>query len=385
MEYGNIWCFIIRIHSTHVLLESRALDLRLTQRVNKGYPIMREQVKNYYGETLQQSSDLQTNACCTGSEPPDYLKPVLAAIHPAVQNRYYGCGLVLPDLLAGLQVLDLGCGAGRDVYALSALVGEAGSVVGVDMTESQLAVARAHQDYHRQAFGYAQSNVRFLQGELEQLDRLDLPDNSFDLIVSNCVINLCEDKAAVLRQAHRLLKPGGELYFSDVYADRRIPAELARDPVLYGECLSGAFYWNDFVNVAKACGFADPRLVEDAPITINNAEQAAKCGGIRFFSATYRLFKLTDLESHCEDYGQAVIYRGSVANQPHQLILDKHHTMATGKVFPVCGNTWRMLHDTRFKPHFSFIGNFDRHYGIFDGCGTALPFDTDTPGTGGCC
>lgn len=338
---------------------------------------MREEVKAYYGETLQKSEDLQTNACCTGETPPEYLKPILAAIHPEVHARYYGCGLVLPEQIAGARVLDLGSGAGLDCFALSALVGESGSVVGVDMTEQQLAVARQHVDYHRQQFGYSKTNVTFLQGELEHLDALDIPDNSIDVIVSNCVINLCEDKAAVLKQAYRLLKPGGEMYFSDVYADRRIPAALARDPVLYGECLSGAFYWNDFHNTAKACGFLDPRLVKDAPITIENPALKEKCGDIRFFSATYRLFKLPELEPFCEDYGQAVVYRGTIAHQPHSFTLDKHHHIATGKVFPVCGNTWRMLHDTRFREHFTFVGNWDTHYGIFDGCGTALPYDVE--------
>ena len=89
--------------------------------------------------------------------------------------------------------------------------------------------------------------MRFLKGYLEHLDELDLADASFDVIVSNCVINLSPDKRAVLAQAHRLLKPGGELYFSDVYADRRVPVELSNDPVLYGECLAGALYWNDFL------------------------------------------------------------------------------------------------------------------------------------------
>lgn len=347
---------------------------------------MREEVQTYYGETLQQSSDLQTNACCTGEEPPQYLKDILAAIHDEVHLRYYGCGLVLPEQVKGLRVLDLGSGAGRDCYALSAMVGETGSVVGVDMTEQQLEVARKHIDYHRDKFGYKTANVTFLKGELEHLDKLDIADGSIDLIVSNCVINLCEDKAAVLKQAYRLLKPGGEMYFSDVYADRRMPTELAKDPVLFGECLSGAFYWNDFHNSAKACGFLDPRLVKDAPITIENSELQAKCGNIRFFSATYRLFKLDALEPFCEDYGQAVIYKGSIDHQPHSFTLDKHHFIETGKVFPVCGNTWRMLHDTRFKDHFSFIGNWDKHYGIFDGCGTALPYDTDTQtAAGGAC
>ena len=338
---------------------------------------MREDVKTYYGETLQQSSDLQTNACCTGEEPPEYLKPILAAIHDEVHARYYGCGLVLPEQISGLRILDLGSGAGRDCFALSAMVGEHGSVVGVDMTEQQLDVARRHMEYHREKFGYTKTNVTFLQGELEHLDKLDIPDNSIDVIVSNCVINLCEDKAAVLAQAHRLLKPGGEMYFSDVYADRRMPEALAKDPVLFGECLSGAFYWNDFHNCAKACGFLDPRLVKDAPISIENSALKAKCGNIRFFSATYRLFKIDDLEPFCEDYGQAVIYKGSIEHQAHSFSLDKHHHIETGKVFPVCGNTWRMLHDTRFQPHFEFLGNWEKHYGIFEGCGTALPYRTE--------
>ena len=101
---------------------------------------------------------------------------------------------------------------------------------------------------------------------------------------------------------------------------------------------------------------------------------AAKLGKIRFFSATYRLFKLEELESDCEDYGQAVVYRGTVPNCPHGFVLDCHHFIETGRVFPVCGNTWRMLQDTRFAAHFDFIGDFTCHYGIFEGCGVSLPF-----------
>ncbi|HMW20796.1 MAG TPA: methyltransferase domain-containing protein [Nitrosomonas sp.] len=348
---------------------------------------MREVVEAYYGETLTCSADLQTNACCTDEGMPSYLKPLMAKIHPEIANRYYGCGLIAPPLLTGLTVLDLGCGAGRDAYLLSQMVGEQGQVIGVDMTEAQLAAATQYQSYHRDVFGHAASNVRFLQGDIEHLDELNLADGSVDIIVSNCVINLALDKSAVLKEAFRVLKPGGELYFSDVYSNRRIPAALASDPILYGECLGGALYWNDFLPLAKRCGFIDPRLVSDRPITIGNTLLADKVGNIRFYSATYRLFKLNDLEPACEDHGQSVVYRGSIPDHPHHFTLDKHHRIETGRQFPVCGNTFRMLHDTRFSDHFDFYGTFDRHFGIFPGCGMGVPFDQDDSRqpSSGCC
>ncbi len=333
-----------------------------------------QSVQDYYGETLQGSEDLQTNACCTPDDMPEYLKPILGKIHDEVAGRYYGCGLIAPEALEGARVLDLGCGAGRDVYALSALVGETGAVVGVDMTPAQLEVAQAHRDYHAAAFGHAISNVSFHQGVIERLEDLPLEPGSFDIIVSNCVINLATDKGAVLRGAHRLLKEGGEMYFSDVYADRRVPEALTRDAVLYGECLSGALYWNDFLSLARGAGFGDPRMVTARPLTIENPVLEARVAPISFLSATYRLFKLAGLEPDCEDYGQAVIYQGSVPHAPHALMLDDHHRFETGKVVPVCGNSWRMLQDTRFAPHFRFVGDFDTHYGIFAGCGGDSPF-----------
>jgi SAM-dependent methyltransferase len=329
-------------------------------------------VREYYGTTLSSSADLRTDACCDASSVPQALRPLLARIHPEVLSRYYGCGLVVPPLLEGLRVLDLGCGSGRDVVLLAQLVGPSGAVVGVDMTPEQLAVARRYQQHHADQFGFA--NVEFLEGRIEQLDELPLEPGSFDLVISNCVVNLSADKLAVLNGVRRLLKSGGEFFFADVYADRRVPEALRHDPVLYGECLSGALYWNDFLRLARQAGFTDPRLVSDRPLEITDAELAARTGAIRFFSATYRLFHLPELEDACEDHGQAVIYRGTIAEHPHALPFDKHHWIEAGKVFPVCGNTFRMLADSRLAPHFSFIGDFSRHYGLFAGCGGELPF-----------
>ena len=162
---------------------------------------MHDIVQDYYGKQLQSSADLKTSACCDVSAMPEWLKPLLARIHPDVLTRYYGCGLVCPPLLEACRVLDLGCGAGRDVYSLSQLVGERGEVVGVDMTEEQLAVAESTREWHAGKFGFA--NVRFLRGYIERLDELDLAPESFDVIVSNCVVNLSPDKAAVLAGVRR--------------------------------------------------------------------------------------------------------------------------------------------------------------------------------------
>ena len=334
---------------------------------------MQEVVQAYYGQELQSTADLKTSACCDADAVPGWLKPLLARVHPEVSSRYYGCGLVCPPLLEGCRVLDLGSGSGRDVYLLSQLVGERGEVVGVDMTPEQLAVARAHQAFHAEQFGFA--NVRFLEGQIERLDALDLEPSSFDVIVSNCVLNLSTDKPAVLRGVQRLLKPGGEFYFSDVYADRRLPEAVQSHPVLYGECLGGALYWNDFLRIARSSGFTDPRLVSDRPLEFTAPELSDLVGDARFFSATYRLFNIPELEDACEDHGQAVIYRGSIPQAPTRLVFDKHHSIEAGRVFPVCGNTYRMLQQTRFAPHFDFIGGFDQHYGLFEGCGSAIPFD----------
>ncbi|MEP2102502.1 MAG: methyltransferase domain-containing protein [Parasphingorhabdus sp.] len=339
-----------------------------------------ENSQNYYGEVLGGSSDLLTDACTMADAPNAQVKAALGNVHEEVKGRYYGCGLVTPQVIGGARILDLGSGSGQDAYLLAQLVGEDGAVVGVDATPAQLEVANRHIEWHRDRFGYAQSNVHFIEGDIEKLGALDLEPNSFDIIVSNCVINLVADKAAVFRAAFDLLKPGGELYFSDVYADRRVPVHLLDDPVLHGECLSGALYWGDFMAQAKGVGFADPRLVNDRVLGIGDPRIAEMLDGINFHSATYRLFKLEGLEPECEDYGQAVIYKGGIAGQERVFELDKGHAIEAGRVFPICGNSWRMLADTRFAPYFDFIGDFSRHYGVFEGCGTQNPYTSVASG-----
>jgi SAM-dependent methyltransferase len=347
-----------------------------------------ENSRDYYGKVLQTSDDLKTDACCTLEAPPAQILSALKNVHDEVKSRYYGCGLVAPQAIQGCHILDLGSGSGQDAYVLAQMVGENGTVTGVDTTPEQLAVAREHSEWHRERFGYAQANTQFVEGDIEQLGALDLPKGHYDVIVSNCVINLVADKRAVFKAAFELLKDGGELYFSDVYSERRVPDGLRDDPVLHGECLSGALYWGDFVALAKEAGFADPRLVTSRPLGLNDPAVAQKLDGINFHSATYRLFKLPELESQCEDYGQAVRYKGTVAGEERVFALDGHHFIEAGKLFPICGNSWKMLADTRFAGHFEFYGDFSKHYGVFPDCGIAVPFGAiggDAEPAAGCC
>ena len=338
---------------------------------------LHQDVANYYGQELQKSEDLKTNACCTLTAPPKHIREALTLVADEVQAKYYGCGLTIPSAIEGLRILDLGSGSGRDCYIAAKLVGENGYVVGVDMTDEQLKVANDHIEYHREKFGYAKSNVEFMKGNIEKLDELNLEKGSFDLIISNCVINLAADKDKVLKDAYDLLKPGGEMYFSDVYSDRRIPQHLQDDKVLWGECLSGALYWNDFLRTAKNAGFTDPRVVEDKPITIENHELELTVGDIKFYSVTYRLWKIDGLESDCEDYGQAVAYKGGIPENVTALALDNHHYFPKGKIMPVCGNTYNMLAKTRYSKYFEFYGTWDTHFGIFEGCGGSSPFSQE--------
>jgi arsenite methyltransferase len=341
-----------------------------------------ESVKDYYGKQLQASEDLKTNACCTMVAPPKHIINAIKNVHDEVSAKYYGCGLTVPTCIEGLRVLDLGSGSGRDCYIAAQLVGEKGKVVGVDMTDEQLEVANKYIDYHAEKFGF--NNVEFKKGYIEKLDELGLDKGSFDLIISNCVINLASDKKKVLQDAYDLLEEGGEMYFSDVYADRRVPDHLQKDEVLYGECLSGALYWNDFLQISKEVGFKDPRVIESKTITIENKELEEKVGDIKFYSVTYRLFKMPRLEADCEDYGHAVTYLGTVSEEAESFLLDSNHIFKKGEKVKVCGNSYLMLHESRFAKHFSFEGSFDTHYGIFEGCGGSAPFNSEAQSVS-CC
>jgi len=325
-------------------------------------------VQKYYGKVLSTSKDLQTNACSIAKKPPLVIRQALAKVPQEIKEKFYGCGSPLPMGIEGLSLLDLGSGSGQDCYLSCALVGPKGYVTGVDMTDEQLEVANKHVGAYTAALGYPKPNMSFNKGYIEFLDKAGVAPESQDMVISNCVINLSPDKRKVLEGVYTVLKPGGELYFSDVYCDRRLPDHIRNHEVLLGECIAGALYTEDFKRICHQVGFADPRQLDIAPVTVSNPELQAILGNAKFYSITYRCFKLPSLETLCEDYGQVAYYKGTIPNNLHSYALDDHHVFETGKPMLVCGNTASMLSETRLKPHFEVVGNRDTHYGLFP-CG----------------
>jgi len=345
----------------------------------------RDQVKDYYGKQVRQTSDLRTSACCSGAAAmPAHVRDALLNVEPEILQKFYGCGSPIPVAIEGCTVLDLGCGTGRDVYIASQLVGPSGRVIGIDMTPEQLDVARRHVDAQMSTFAYTKPNVEFIEGHIEDLSSAGVADNSVDVVISNCVLNLSADKRQLFAEIFRVLKPGGELYFSDVFAGARVPAELHDDSVLRGECLAGAMYTEDFRRLLADLGCPDYRTVSSSPIKIDDPEVHRRIGMIDFHSRTVRAFKLDNLEDVCEDYGQIAVYRGTIAETPHHYDLDDHHRFFTGKPMLVCGNTAAMLADTRFGKHFEVTGDRTRHFGLFD-CSPTADRPTDSGAGGACC
>ena len=359
---------------------------------------IRSSVTKYYGETLTTSDDLLTSACCTPADQiPKQVRDALTAVPDEVKAKYYGCGSPTPTGIEGLRVLDLGSGSGRDCYVASSLVGEKGSVTGIDMTDGQLEVARKYSDeYCTETLGYDKSNMSFAKGTIEDLRNIKMEDgskskitdSSIDLIISNCVINLSPDKRAVLSEAFRVLENGGEFYFSDVYCNRRLPESLRSHEQLLGECLGGAMYIEDFKRLCASVGFTDPRVLAGHTIEVRDEKLKDLLGEATFYSLTYRLFKLPPgrLETLCEDYGQYAVYKGTIEGNKHAYSLDDHHRLEKNKPFLVCGNTASMLGETWLGKHFDIVGDRETHYGLFD-CGPSpvAGGGGDASAGGACC
>ena len=325
-----------------------------------------EQVREYYGRMLADSDDLKTNACCCTEEaPPKYVLDVMPLIADEIVAKFYGCGSPIPPALQGCTVVDLGCGTGRDVYALSKLVGETGKVIGVDMTPEQLEVARRYQDEQAERFGFACSNVDFRQGFIEDLAGLGIEDESVDLVVSNCVINLSPFKDQIFSEIYRVLKPGGELYFSDVFCDRRLPDEVRNDPVLRGECLGGAMYLEDFRRMMARHGWASFATCAIDEIHVGDLALETKVGFAGFTSRTIRAIKATGLEDLEENYGQTVRYEGGMPELPRYFDLTNDIRLIKGREYAVSGNLAAMVEQSRYGK-FCTVSRKREHRGAFN-------------------
>jgi arsenite methyltransferase len=225
---------------------------------------IRGAVRGHYGQIARDfgggtASCCGPSDCCGGGEPNVTLIETLYETPDAAELPFEVAGLSLgcgdPVTLAGLQpgqtVLDLGSGGGIDCFLAAKQVGPSGHVIGVDMTPDMLDRARAN------ARKMSAENVEFRLGEIEHLP---VADESVDVIISNCVINLSPDKPQVFREAYRALRPGGRLAVSDIVTRGELPAEIKQDLGSWAACVAGAWVDGDYLAAIEAAGFEDVRI-----------------------------------------------------------------------------------------------------------------------------
>ena len=281
------------------------------------------------------AKDRQESLCC----PVSYDNNLLAMLPDEIIERDYGCGDPSRYVQAGDVVLDLGSGGGKICYMAAQLVGKTGQVIGIDMNDDMLALARGYQDEMAQRL--CGDRVRFLKGNIQDLalgvdslneyleahpvnshadytalrdweaqQRQDNPliaDNSVDLVISNCVLNLVADheKQQLIQEVFRVLKPGGRVAISDIVSDHDIPTAMKNDPELWSGCISGAFHETEFLDIFTATGFMAVKYDKwdvDPWQTIN---------GIEFRSVTLTAMKPETANNPNSQY--SVIYRGPFA------------------------------------------------------------------------
>ena len=240
---------------------------------------MKEAVRNKYGEAAKQVASGAT-ACCGTSQ--DCCDPITSNLYDESQtlglpaealNASLGCGnpTALLELRPGEVVLDLGSGGGIDVLLSARRVGPTGKAYGLDMTDEMLALARENQ---RKA---GVQNVKFLKGEIENIP---LPDDSVDVVISNCVINLSADKNRVLQEAFRVLRPGGRFAVSDVIVRGAVPAEIRKNVELWIGCIAGAMEESEYRARLSTAGFEGIEIEPTRIYKIEDARQFLEATGI---------------------------------------------------------------------------------------------------------
>jgi arsenite methyltransferase len=274
---------------------------------------MKELVKEKYGEAARRATTGGSSCCGAATASSSCgCDPITSNLYDAGQSgevpaeamqASLGCGnpTALAKLNAGETVLDLGSGGGIDVLLSARRVGPTGKAYGLDMTDDMLALANEN----KKKAGV--ENVEFLKGEIEHIP---LPDNSVDVVISNCVINLSSDKDAVLREAFRVLKPGGRFAVSDVVTRGEMLPEIRKSVLLWVGCIAGALEENDYVGKLKAAGFADTEIEPTRIYQIEDAREFLSGQGFdvdalapqvdgKFFSAFIRATKPASASKAC--------------------------------------------------------------------------------------
>jgi len=224
---------------------------------------LHDRIRQLYGTIAASATDSTAASCCStpssdcgcNSNSTLYDVQLLEGLPADVTNLSLGCGdpVTIASLQPGETVLDLGSGGGIDCFLAARQVGESGYVIGVDMTDEMLLKANANK------VRMGIRNVEFRRGQIEALP---VQDNTIDVIISNCVINLSPDKASVFREAYRVLKPGGRLAISDIVTEGAFSPELRAQMDKWAECITGAIDAQEYIGLMQAAGFTDIQVVD---------------------------------------------------------------------------------------------------------------------------
>ena len=249
-----------------------------------------DQITQKVSERYAKAANTGEQMCCPTSYDMAQLK---SFIPDEVLKISYGCGTPagLKTVQAGETVLDIGSGGGIDCFEASRLVGPSGRVIGVDMTDTMLDIARENAAAVAANLGYPASNVDFRKG---MADAMPVEDGTIDLIISNCVINLAPDKHKVFREMFRVAKPGGRFTISDIVSDQTVPQYLVHDTEKWGNCLSGALTLTQYIAGMANAGFLGIHLVKSSPWQVID--------GIHFFSVTLTGYRLPSATSSLVRY-----------------------------------------------------------------------------------